>query len=94
MQRSAVTSKELSPTVAESKFTGEKISINVKDADVHDMFRVMGKLTGYTFILEASVAGSVTLNVSEMPWDQALDQICRDNDLKYRLEGKTFYITK
>ena len=93
VQRSVITSKEMSPAVID-KFTGEKISINVKNADVHDIFKVLGQMTGYTFMLEASVTGSVTLNVTEIPWDQALDQICRENNLKYRQEGKTFYITK
>jgi beta-lactamase regulating signal transducer with metallopeptidase domain len=93
VQETFRTSKETS-TPSDPKFNGEPISINLKNAELQDVFKVMSQLTGYTFMVPAGVTGSVTLNVTEMPWDQALDQICRENNLKYRLEGKTFYITK
>jgi beta-lactamase regulating signal transducer with metallopeptidase domain len=93
VQETFRTAHESAPA-ADTKFKGQPISINVKDAELQDVFKTLSKMTGYTFMVPAGVTGSVTLNATDMPWDQALDQICRENNLKYRLEGKTFYITK
>jgi beta-lactamase regulating signal transducer with metallopeptidase domain len=94
VQETLRTSKEMLPAADPKKFTGEPISINIKDAELQDIFKVLGQLTGYTILVPAGVTGRVTLNVTNMPWDQALDQICNENGLRYRVEGKTIYITK
>ncbi|MEA2572582.1 MAG: hypothetical protein QOI24_4583 [Acidobacteriota bacterium] len=93
VQETFRTSKETNAP-SDAKFTGEPISINLKNADAQDVFKVMGQLTGMTFMVPAGVTGTVNLNVTDMPWDQALDQICRDNGFKYRVERGTIYITK
>jgi beta-lactamase regulating signal transducer with metallopeptidase domain len=93
VQETWARSNELAPAV-KPEFTGEPISLNLKNADLQDVFKTFGQLTGVTFLVPAGVKGSVSINVTEMPWDQALDQICRDNKLTYRVEKGTIYITK
>ena len=57
------------------KFTGSPISLNLKDADVVDVFRMIGDASGFNVILHPSVTGKITLSLEEVPWDQALEVV-------------------
>ena len=67
LQETLHTSKEMAPEADPKKFKGEPVSINVKNAELQDLFKVMGRMTGYTFMVPAGVTGQVTLSVTEMP---------------------------
>ena len=43
-------------------------------------------------ILDPGVKGSVTLKLTEVPWDQALDLICKNQGLGYQVEGNVIRI--
>jgi len=62
-------------------FTGKKISLNLVDADIRQVFRLFHEISGMNFVLDPSVAGRVTIVVDEVPWDQALDLILKNNGL-------------
>ncbi|HUJ15759.1 MAG TPA: type IV pilus secretin PilQ [Thermoanaerobaculia bacterium] len=68
-------------------FTGEPISLNLKDADIKDVLRTFQQLTGLNIAVDPDVHGSVTVDFTDVPWDQALDLILRQNHLTYTLEG-------
>ncbi|HJT17547.1 MAG TPA: type IV pilus secretin PilQ, partial [Thermoanaerobaculia bacterium] len=68
-------------------FTGEPISLNLKDADIKDVLRTFSQLTGLNIAVDPNVTGSVTVDFTDVPWDQALDLILRQNKLSYQLEG-------
>jgi|GEM_PF-968861 len=64
-----------------SKYTGEKISMRFKDADIKDVIQILGDVTGKNFIVDERVRGKVTINFTDVPWDQALDIILSLNNL-------------
>src|SRR6185503_7634599 len=68
-------------------FTGEPISLNLKDADLKDVLRTFAELTGLNMAIDPGVGGSVTVDFQDVPWDQALDIILRQNGLTFVLEG-------
>jgi type II secretory pathway component HofQ len=73
-------------TSAES---GEPISINLEDADLKDVLNTFAQLTGYDVAMSKDVAGvRVTMNVKDMPWDEALKKMAADNGLVVTIEGK------
>jgi type IV pilus assembly protein PilQ len=74
-------------SAGEKVFTGEPISLNLKDADIKDVLRTFAQLTGLNIAVDPNVAGSVTVDFVDVPWDQALDLILRQNGLSYVLEG-------
>lgn len=55
------------------KFTGSPITIKLKDADVHEVLRMIGDTSGFNIVIHPSVTGKITLSMEEVPWDQALD---------------------
>ncbi len=73
-------------------FTGEPISLNLKDADLKDVLRTFADLTGLNIAVDPGVSGSVTVDFVDVPWDQALDIILRQNGLTFLLEGNVMRI--
>ena len=73
-------------------FTGEPLSMNLKDADLRDVLRTFAELTGLNMAIDPGVGGSVTVDFTDVPWDQALDLILRQNNLTFVLEGNVMRI--
>ncbi len=74
------------------KFTGEPISVNLKDVDLKDFFRLIHEISGLNVVLDPSVHGTVTLVLDEVPWDQALDIVLRNNGLAKEIDGNVLRI--
>ena len=83
-------SRQLS--AGEKVFTGEPISLNLKDADIKDVLRTFAQLTGLNIAVDPNVSGQVTVDFVDVPWDQALDLILRQNRLSYVLEGNVMRV--
>ena len=79
-------------TAGEKVYTGEPISLNLKDADIKDVIRTFAQLTGLNIAVDPAVSGSVTVDFVDVPWDQALEIILRQNNLSYVLEGNVMRI--
>jgi hypothetical protein len=60
----------------ERRFTGEPLSMELKDADIKDVLRTFAKITGLNIVVDPDVTGSVTVQLENVPWDQALDISC------------------
>ena len=69
---------------ASQKFTGSPITLNLKDADVHEVLRMISVASGFNIIIHPSVTGKLTLSLDRVPWDQALDVVL--NTLKLGAE--------
>jgi type IV pilus assembly protein PilQ len=73
-------------------FNGEPISLTLKDADIKDVLRTFADLTGLNMAIDPGVSGSVTVDFVDVPWDQALDLILRQNNLTFILEGNVMRV--
>jgi len=76
----------------EKKYTGDPISVNLKDVDLKDFFRLIHEISGLNVVLDPSVKGTVTLVLDEVPWDQALDIVLRNNGLTQEIDGNVLRI--
>ena len=76
------------------KYTGEPISVNLKDVDLKDFFRLIHEISGLNIIIDPNVIGSVTMVLDNVPWDQALDIVLKNNNLGKALEGNVLRIAK
>lgn len=79
-------------TAGEKQYTGEPFSFDFKDIDIKDLFRFIADISGLNVILDPAVRGSVTLKLTEVPWDQALDLITKNEGLGYTIEGNVIRI--
>jgi type IV pilus secretin PilQ/predicted competence protein len=80
------------PVVQAPKYTGELISLELKDADIKDFFRLIGEISGLNIVLDPDVKGSLTIFLNDVPWDQALDVVLRNNSLGKQLDGNVLRI--
>jgi type IV pilus assembly protein PilQ len=76
----------------EKKYTGDPISVNLKDVDLKDFFRLIHEISGLNVVLDPSVRGTVTLVLDEVPWDQGLDIVLRNNGLTKEIDGNVLRI--
>ena len=77
---------------ADSRFTGEPISLDLKDADLKDVLKTFAELAKINIAVDPEVKGSVTIRLHDVPWDQALDVILRTNGFGYVLEGNVLRV--
>ncbi len=77
---------------ATGRYTGEPISVNLKDVDLKDFFRLVHEISGLNVVLDPAVKGSLTIVLDEVPWDQALDIVLQNNGLDKQLSGNVLRI--
>ena len=80
------------PAVAGPRYTGEPISVNLKDVDLKDFFRLIHEISGLNVVLDPNVHGTLTIVLDDVPWDQALDIVLKNNDLARELEGNVLRV--
>ena len=87
-------SSQASPAApaAVAKYTGEPISVNLKDVDLRDFFRLIHEISGLNVVLDPAVKGTLTIVLDEVPWDQALDIVLQNNSLDKQLNGNVLRI--
>jgi type IV pilus assembly protein PilQ len=73
-------------------YKGQLVSFDFKDADIRDVLRIISDISGLNMIIASNVAGTVTLKLANVPWDQALDVILEDAGLGAFLDGNVLRI--
>lgn len=81
-----------SPNSASGRYTGEPISINLKDAEIKDVLQKFAKLMNSDIQYPPTLEAKVTLNVKDMPWDEAFELILRQANLTYERQGDAIII--
>jgi type IV pilus assembly protein PilQ len=73
-------------------YTGEPISVNLKDVDLKDFFRLIHEISGLNVVLDPNVKGTLTIVLDEVPWDQALDIVLQNNGLDKQFSGNVLRV--
>jgi type IV pilus secretin PilQ/predicted competence protein len=73
-------------------YSGKRISLNLVDVDVKQVFRLFHEISGLNFVLDPQVSGNVTIVLDRVPWDQALDLILKNNGLDKEFENNVLRI--
>ena len=74
------------------KYTGEPISVNLKDVDLKDFFRLIHEISGLNVVLDPDVRGNLTIVLDDVQWGQALDIVLKNNSLSRQLDGNVLRI--
>lgn len=82
-----------SSAVGSQGYRGNRISLDFKDADIQNVLRVLADVSGMNIIATDDVKGKITLHLSDVPWDQALDLVLRTNRLEATQEGNVVRIS-
>lgn len=76
------------------KFYGKKISIEVNDAEISDIFKFLSEESGVNFVIADDVKGKISIKLKQVPWDQALVVIMKSKKLGYQRSGQVLRIAK
>lgn len=81
-------------TGEEDEYKGQLISLHFQEADVLDVLQVIAEVSGLNLVVHPNVAGSVTVHLTNIPWDQALDIILKMNSLSVEIEGNILRVAQ
>lgn len=62
-------------------FTGRRIDLDLKDADIHNVLRLLADVGQVNIVTADNVQGSVSIRMRNVPWDQALDIVLQSKSL-------------
>jgi type IV pilus assembly protein PilQ len=80
------------PCARGAKFRGNPIDLDVKDADVQDVFRLLSDAGRVNIVLADDVRGGVTARLRRVPWDQALCAVAATKRLSVTASGNVYLI--
>lgn len=90
--------KPLTPEEVERKklsepvFTGERLSLNFQDIPVRAVLAIIAEFSELNLVTSDTVAGSITLRLQTVPWDQALDIVLKTKGLAKRTNGNVMLV--
>ncbi len=73
-------------------YAGHRITLDFQDIPVRDVLSIIAEESGLNVVASDSVQGNVTLNLTDVPWDQALDLVLRNHGLSARREGNVMMV--
>jgi type IV pilus assembly protein PilQ len=75
------------------KYTGQKLSLDFKDADIKNVFRLLAEVSGKNIVVTDDVNRKVTIRLVEVPWDQAMDILIQTHGLGMEEAGNVIRIS-
>jgi hypothetical protein len=73
-------------------YSGTRISLDYVNADIRNIFRFLAESGKVEIVPDPEVRGTITLRLTEIPWDEALNAILNISNLKKVQEGKKIRI--
>lgn len=74
------------------EYRGKHISIDLQDADIEHVLRLLAEVGNYNLILDQKVSGKISLKLKDVPWDQVLDLILQQKGLGMVKKGNILRI--
>ena len=71
----------------QKRYFGEPIDLSLKNADLVETLRSFAEIGRFNLIIQPGVKGTVTVELKGVPWDQALEQILKINNLGMEISG-------
>jgi len=79
---------------AERRWTGAPIDLSLRDADLVETIRSLARIGEVNVVVQPGVSGRVTVELHDVPWDQALDVILRTHGLAAEGTGNTWLVAR
>ncbi|MCU0665660.1 MAG: secretin and TonB N-terminal domain-containing protein [Candidatus Omnitrophica bacterium] len=76
----------LSQDQQETKTASNLISLNLRDVNIEDALKVIAQASGMNVILDKDVKATVNINLKNVTWNTALDNILKTNQLTYKIQ--------
>jgi type IV pilus assembly protein PilQ len=91
--RSAQSASDIEIKFFEDKsYEGTKVTFNFQDIPVRSVLQLIADVSNLNIVVADSVQGNLTLRLTNVPWDQALDIIMDARNLDKRENGNVIWI--
>lgn len=74
------------------EYEGERITLNFQDIQVRSVLALIADVSEKNIVVSDSVTGNLTLRLTNVPWDQALDIVLESKNLDMRESGNVIWI--
>lgn len=82
------------PAPEMTRYSGEPISLDFKDGDLVDFFRLLSQITGLNIILDPAIRGNISIKMTNVPYDQVFDVVLENNDLEKKIHGNVVRVAR
>lgn len=76
----------------DKSYEGDRVTFNFQDIPVRSVLQLIADVSNLNIVVADSVQGNVTLRLTNVPWDQALDLILDTKNLDQRRNGNVIWI--
>ena len=89
----------VSPAAAErdfctGRYRGKTVDLDLKDADIHQVFRLLADVGNVNLVVPEDVKGRVTLRLKRVPWDQVACTVAATHKLHITVDGTILMVTR
>jgi type IV pilus assembly protein PilQ len=93
LAESAQAAEEIEVKFFEDKtYEGTKVTFNFQDIPVRSVLQLIADVSDLNIVVADSVGGNLTLRLTNVPWDQALDIVMDARNLDMRRNGNVLWI--
>lgn len=78
----------------EREYEGSRITLNFQDIQVRSVLQLIADVSDLNMVVSDSVSGALTLRLTNVPWDQALDIVLETKNLDMRRSGNVIWIAQ
>ncbi len=76
----------------EPQYTGDRMSLTFQDITIRAVLQLIADMANVNMVTSDTVGGSITLQLQNVPWDQALDIVLKTKGLDKRQNGNVLLI--
>lgn len=73
--------------------THNNITVDFKDADIHDVLKILSYKSGVNIVASKDIQGTVSIRLADVPWEKALEVILKNNGFVYERDGDIIRVT-
>lgn len=84
--------KEVVEFYEEKKYEGARVTFNFQDIPVRSVLQLIADVSNLNIVVADNVGGNLTLRLTNVPWDQALDIVLDARNLDKRENGNVIWI--
>lgn len=77
-----------------AKYRGATVDLDLKNADVRDVFRLLADVGKVNLVVADDVAGQVTLRLKHVPWDQVACTVAATQKLRITVNGSILMVMR
>ncbi len=77
-----------------AKYRGAMMDIDVKDADLKEVLRLLADVGKVNLVVPDDVGGRVTLRLKRVPWDQVLCTVAAANKLTITVQDNILLVAR